>query len=198
VVFKTMENTNGEKTLEPTFWTKKRWLQIGAFTFAVTVSVLIVVFRTRITALGGYGYLGTFLVPLLCSATLFVPVPGLVIVFTLGSVLNPMLVGLISGVGATLGETTGYLLGYGGRAAIENVVLYKRIENWMKRWAPLTLFGLAVIPNPLFDLAGAAAGALKVPIWKYYLYGGAGRIIKHTAFALAGAWGLQSLIPFLK
>jgi len=173
------------------FWTRQRFLQIGALAFAALICVVIVLLRSQIAGLGDYGYLGAFLVPLLSSATVVVPVPGLVIVFTLGAVLNPLLVGIISGVGGTLGETTGYLVGYGGRAAVENVALYRKVEGWMKRWAPLTLFVLAIIPNPLFDIAGAAAGALRVPVWKFWLYGGAGRIIKHTAFAFAGAWGIE-------
>ena len=61
---------------------------------------------------------------MLCSATIVVPVLGLMVVFTLGGILNPLFVGLVSGVGGTTGEMNGYLLGYGGRAAIENVNLY--------------------------------------------------------------------------
>jgi membrane protein YqaA with SNARE-associated domain len=165
---------------------------------AVLLCTAIVVFRERVAALGGYGYLGAFLVPLLCCATIVVPVPGLIIVFTLGAVLNPLLVGLVSGIGGTIGETTSYLMGYGGRAAVENISLYHRVENWMRRWAPITLFILALIPNPVFDVAGMAAGALRVHIWKFFVYGGAGRIIKHTVFAFAGAWGIEFALRFLE
>jgi membrane protein YqaA with SNARE-associated domain len=147
--------------------------------------------------LGGYGYLGVFVLSVLGSATIVVPVPGLVLVFTLGGTLNPLLLGLVSGVGGTLGETTGYLLGYGGRVAIENMSLYHRVEGWMKRWGAATIFILAVIPNPVFDVAGAAAGALRFPLWKFLIYGGAGRIVKHTFVAFAGAWGMESILRFL-
>lgn len=140
--------------------------------------------------------MGAFLVSVLCCATVVVPVPGLIIVFTLGAVLNPLLVGLVSGVGGTLGEMTGYLLGYAGRAAIENLSLYQRMEYRMKKWGSITLFVLALIPNPIFDVAGAAAGALRFPLWKFLIYGGAGRIIKHTLFAFAGAWGMEFILRF--
>ena len=189
---------NIEVNLKKSFWIRQRLLQIAAILFAVLISAIIVLFRDRIASLGGYGYLGAFLVPLLCCATIIFPVPGLIIVFTLGAVLNPMLVGVISGVGGTIGETTGYLLGYGGRAAIGNIGLYRRVENWMKHWAPVTLFVLALVPNPIFDLAGAAAGALRIPIWKFLVYSGTGRIIKHIVFALAGAWGMEFVLRFLK
>lgn len=179
------------------FWSRERFLQLLALIFALLICALIVIFRERIAGLGGYGYLGAFLVSLLCCATIVVPVPGLIIVFTLGAVLNPLLVGLVSGVGGTLGEMTGYLMGYGGRAAIENMRLYHRMEYWMRRRGAITLFVLAVIPNPVFDVAGAAAGALRFPLWKFLVYGGAGRIIKHTVFAFAGAWGMQFVLRFV-
>jgi uncharacterized membrane protein YdjX (TVP38/TMEM64 family) len=194
------EQISGEKADRQTrkrFWSKQRFLQIAAVLFALFVSVSIVVLRDNISRLGGYSYLGAFLIPLLCCATIIVPVPGLIIIFTLGAVLNPLFVGIISGVGGTLGETTGYLLGYGGRSTIENFGLYHRLEQWMKRWAPITLFVLALIPNPIFDVAGAVAGALKVPYWKFLIYIGAGMIIKYIAFASAGAWGIDFVQQFL-
>ena len=177
-------------------WLREHFLQLLALMFALLVCALIAIFRERIAGLGGYGYLGAFFVSVLGSATIVVPVPGLLLVFSLGGVLNPLLVGLVSGVGGTLGEITGYLLGYGGRAAIENMSLYHRMEYWMRRWGPITLFVLAVIPNPLFDVAGAVAGALHFPLWKFLVYGGAGRIVKHTLFALAGAWGMEFVLRF--
>jgi len=179
------------------FWCRERCLQLLALLFVLILCLLIYIFRNMIEGLGGYGYLGAFLVPMLCSTTIVVPVPGLMVVFTLGAVLNPLFVGLVSGVGGTIGEMTGYLLGYSGRAAIENISLYHRMEYRMKRWGAVTLFVLALIPNPLFDVAGAVAGALRFPLWKFLLYGGAGRIIKHTLFAFAGAWGMEFVLRFL-
>jgi membrane protein YqaA with SNARE-associated domain len=179
------------------FWHRERLHQISALLFVLFLCSLIYIFRNAIEGLEGYGYLGAFLIPLFCCATIIVPVPGLIVVFTLGAVLNPFLVGLISGVGGTIGEMSGYLLGYSGRAAIENIGLYQRVENSMKRWGALPLFVLALIPNPLFDIAGAVAGALRFPLWKFIVYSGAGRIIKHTFVAFAGAWGMEFILRFL-
>ncbi|MFC1967339.1 VTT domain-containing protein [Chloroflexota bacterium] len=176
---------------------KERWLQLFSLVFTLAVCVLIVIFRNSIEGIGGYGYIGAFLVAVLSCATIVVPVPGLIVVFTLGAVLNPLLIGLVSGLGGTLGEMTGYLLGYGGRGAVENINLYQRMESLMKRWGALTLFVLALVPNPLFDIAGAAAGALRFPLWKFLVYGGAGRTIKYTAFAYAGAWGVDFILRLL-
>ena len=118
-------------------------------------------FPEKIEELEAYGYLGAFLVSAISAATIVVPVPGLIVIFTLGAMLNPWLVGLISGLGGTLGELTGYLLGYSGGAAIKNMKVYQRLEDWMKRWGGITILVLAAIPNPVFDIAGAVAGALR-------------------------------------
>jgi membrane protein YqaA with SNARE-associated domain len=178
-------------------WFKNHLTQLLALSLALLLIALIAVFRNQIIALGSYGYLGVFVLSLLGSATIVIPVPSLALVFALGGTFNPLLLGLISGIGGTLGETTGYLLGYGGRIAIENMKLYHRVEGWMKRWGAVTIFILAAIPNPFFDIAGAAAGALRFPLWKFLVYGGAGRIVKHTLVAFAGAWGMEAILRFL-
>jgi len=63
----------------------------------------------------GYGYAGGFLVSILGGITI-IPVPSLLVVFTLGGVLNPVYVGLVAGLGEALGGITVYLTGAGGGA----------------------------------------------------------------------------------
>ena len=64
-----------------------------------------------------------------------------------------------SGIGASIGELTGYLAGYGGSAVIEENSKYKRIAKWMNKNGFITILVLATIPNPIFDLSGIFAGA---------------------------------------
>ena len=66
----------------------------------------------------------------------------------------------------------------------------------VRRWSLATILVLAAIPNPVFDVAGAVAGALRFPLWKFCVYGGIGRIIKHTLVAWAGAWGVDFVFRF--
>jgi membrane protein YqaA with SNARE-associated domain len=147
---------SGKKT-EKRFWTRERYLQIVALLFVLALSVFIFLSREKVVALGAYGYLGVFLISIITCSSIVVPVPGWILVATFGAILNPVLVGIVSGLGGTIGEMTGYLLGYGGRLAVENVGIYTRMVQWMKRWGSVTIFVLALIPNPFFDLAGAAA-----------------------------------------
>jgi membrane protein YqaA with SNARE-associated domain len=180
----------GKKTVKR-FWTKERYLQILALLFVVAFSIVILINREKVAALEVYGYLGVFIISIITCSSIVVPVPGLILVAALGAVLNPILVGVVSGIGGTIGEMTGYLLGYGGRLAVDNVGIYARMVGWMKRWGGVTVFVLALIPNPFFDLAGAAAGLLLFPVWKFLLFGAAGRIPKNILFAYIGVWGIQ-------
>lgn len=175
------------------FWSKERYLQILALVLVIALSILILSNRGKILALQTYSYLGVFLVSLITCSSILVPVPGWILIAVMGTILNPMLVGIISGIGGTIGEITGYLLGYGGRLVMDNFNVYSRMVQWMKKWGGITIFVLALIPNPAFDLAGAAAGSLRFPVWKFLLYGALGRIPKHILFAYTGYWGIRLL-----
>jgi len=186
-----MQQTNNKT--KKRFWTRERYLQILALLFVLALSAFILINREKVAALEVYGYLGVFLISVITCSSIVVPVPGWILIATFGAVLNPILVGVVSGIGGTIGEMTGYLLGYGGRLAVDNVGFYARMVRWMKRWGSATIFVLALIPNPFFDLAGAAAGLLRFPVWKFLLFGAAGRIPKNIFFAYIGVWGLQFL-----
>jgi len=165
-----------------------RWARaLLALAFSVLITVAIIHYREQLVRLSTYGYLGVFLISVLGNATVLFPVPSLVAVFAGGTVFHPLLVGLVSGVAEPIGELSGYLAGYGGSAIIENQALYAKMEKWMLRHGYLTIFVLAVIPNPIFDLAGIAAGALHFPVWKFMLACWAGKTLKAVAIAYAGS-----------
>jgi membrane protein DedA with SNARE-associated domain len=115
----------------------------------------------------------------------------------MGSVLNPWIVGIVGGVGQALGEMTGYMAGYSGQTWIDENRIYNRLARWMQRHGMLTVFVTSVIPNPLFDLGGMAAGALRFPVWKFLIACTAGKVIKNIAFAMAGYYGLEALYRLL-
>jgi len=122
-------------------------------------------------------------------------VPGWFLIAAIGAVLNPFLVGLIAAVGSTIGEMTGYGLGFGGRIAVEKIPKYSMVVGWMRKWGSVTIFVLSLIPNPIFDIAGIAAGALRFPLWKFLLWGFLGRIPKSIFYAFIGVWFTWMLNP---
>jgi len=139
---------------------------------------------------------GVFLISLLASATIIVPIPALAVVFALGGILDPFLVGIAVGLAEPLGELTGYMAGRGGRATISNRYrgLYNRIEGWMRKRGSLFLFCFSAFPNPIFDVGGFAAGASRFPVWKFLLALWAGKTIKGMEVAFLGAWGVSFIL----
>ncbi len=159
----------------------------------IALSVYIFMIRDQAQKYAEYGYPGIFIISFLANATVLLPAPGVAIIFAMGSVFNPLFVGLVAGAGATLGELSGYMAGFSGQGIVEHIHLYNRIEGWMQRYGALTIFLLAAIPNPFFDLAGMAAGALKMPIQKFLFWCLLGKIIKMLIFAYAGAYSINWL-----
>ena len=100
---------------------------------------------------------------------------------------NPLGVALAAGIGAAIGEITGYLIGFSGQGVVDDIQIYKKLETWTARRGALVILILAFIPNPFFDLAGVAAGALKMPIGSFLLWTWLGKTLKMLIFAFAGA-----------
>lgn len=156
-----------------------------------------VYFRDRLQELAAYGYAAVFLVGLLSNATIILPIPGLAVSSVLGGVFNPWLVGVVAGLGQALGELSGYMLGYSGQTLIADRPIYDRIGGWMRRWGVWVIFVLAAIPNPVFDVGGMIAGALRFPVWKFLTSCAAGKILKNILFALAGYYGIEAILRLL-
>jgi len=173
-------------------------VRVGMLLFVIALTVYIYYIRDRAAELAQYGYPGIFLLSILANATIILPAPGLAIVFAMGGVFSPIGVGLAAGAGATLGELSGYLAGFSGQAVIENRGIYDKIESWMKRYGPATIVALAFIPSPVFDLAGVAAGALKMPIQEFLLWCALGKIPKMLLFAYAGAYSVEWVTRWIK
>lgn len=163
------------------------------------MAITLTLFRYRewVTELGNFSYLGAFLTGLVSSASLFLPMPGFLILFAFSTTFNPVWVGLAGASGGVIGELTGYLAGYSGREIIRNRRGYTRIEDWMRHWGSWTVFALAVVPLPIFDVAGTMAGALHFPLWKFLLVAWTGKSLKYIGLLLAGAWGWEALLRFL-
>ncbi|MEK7075719.1 MAG: VTT domain-containing protein, partial [Patescibacteria group bacterium] len=154
---------------------------------SVLISGTIIYFRNDLVKLQGYGILGILLISILGNATVVIPAPVILSAFIGGSVYNPILVGLVVALGATIGELTGFMAGVGGRIVITDHKHFKRIEKWMTKSGFLTIFILAAIPNPLFDLAGMCAGATNYGIKKFLLATFLGKSLKFLTIALLGS-----------
>lgn len=174
------------------------------YTFLIASGVLLTLFAiaffyfsTDISNLRSWGYAGLFLINLIGAASILLPSPAGASVLGGGALLSPFLgipaflwVGVVAGTAEAIGEITGYAAGYGGRIVVEDKPSYKRIARWMESHGTATMFALSVTPNPLFDVAGLAAGAVRMPIRRFFLTVLAGKIIKDTWMAALASAGV--------
>ncbi|MDP3994806.1 MAG: VTT domain-containing protein [bacterium] len=165
--------------------------------FALIVSALVLVYRDKFVNLEGYGYLGIFLISVLGNATIVFPIPVILTAFIGGGIFNPFVVGIVTAVGAAIGELTGYMVGYGGKVVIKNDKKLAKIEGWMKKHGLWVLFVLSAIPNPFFDLAGIVAGATGVPVYKYLIVVTLGKMVKFITISFLGAGSIGLLDKYL-
>lgn len=154
-------------------------------TVLFTVGLLLIP-SDLVAQVGDYGYVGVFVLTLLSSATIVLPSPALGVAALAGKTLDPWIVGAVGGVAAGLGEISGYLAGLGGGALAARSRFYPRVEGWVQRWGLLTIFALAFIPGPVFDLAGIAAGTMKMPFRRFLAACLAGKTLRFIAVAWAG------------
>jgi uncharacterized membrane protein YdjX (TVP38/TMEM64 family) len=165
-------------------------LRVLALLVVIGITVGGYLMRDDVQKFAAFGYPGVFLIVLISYATILVPVPGLAIVFGLGGVLHPFGVALAAALGGAVGELSGYLAGYSGRAVIENWQRYEKITAGVKKFGGPAILVLAAIPNPFFDMVGVAAGVLKMPIHKFFLWVLPGQMIKMLYIAYAGSLSL--------
>lgn len=171
-------------------------LRISTLVIVVAIITALFLFRNQVERLGQYGYIGIFLISIAANATIILPLPGVAFTTAMGAIFNPIGVAVAAGLGAALGEMTGYMTGFSGQAIVERAAIYERLIKWMKahqNLAYLAILILAFIPNPLFDLAGMASGALKLPLWKFLLASAIGKIMKMLMFAYAGFYSVNWL-----
>jgi membrane protein DedA with SNARE-associated domain len=94
-------------------------------------------------AVSSLGYVGALIAGLLGSSSLFISIfPSYIVIAVLGATLNPILVGLLGGVGAGVGQFLHYYIGLGGRYLMPGE-LERQVrclaEEARQVWCPLNL-----------------------------------------------------------
>lgn len=171
-------------------------LRVLAILAVVGITVYIYSIRDRVEDFAAYGYPGIFLVAMLANATVFLPAPGVAVVFAMGSIFNPIGVALAAGTGGALGELSGYLAGFSGQAVVERTDVYERISPWIEKYGGWAILVLSAIPNPFFDIAGVAAGMAKMKFGRFLFFCWIGQLIKMAMFAYAGAYSIDWIASF--
>ena len=145
--------------------------------------------ESTIAALHQMSYIGAFLAGFLGAGIPFFP--SYILIPMMATQLNPLVVGVISGIGAGMGQYLHYYVGLGGRHLFsrENQA---RFERWRDRYGKygvwLILF-LAATPLTPDDIIWVPLGLMRYPKGKALVAGIVGKTILSLVYAYAGYHG---------
>jgi membrane protein YqaA with SNARE-associated domain len=142
----------------------------------------------------GFGLFGVFLVSIVDSSFVPLPLPGItdiMIIVLAAQHSNWFLLILLATAGSALGGFFSYQVGQrGGMVFLEKHVparIFKRVCEWMSKHAILSVALPAILPPPMpLSPFVLAAGALKMSRRKFMITFTASRAIRHTIAAWLG------------
>ena len=170
------------------------------FAGAITIASVWILFNPDLLSrFKNWGYFGAFVINIVASATLILPVPGVALVLAMSTQLNPWVLCIVSGAGSAIGELTGYFAGATGQRLIPDSQrsAMERLHRLTEKYGALLLIVLAAYPFPLFDLAGIVAGASKMRLWKFIAATAIGKSIKYGFLIVLGIAPLEILMRWL-
>jgi membrane protein DedA with SNARE-associated domain len=140
-----------------------------------------------ITLLMSYGYVGAFVVSFLGNLLVFVPLPYLLVILWMGSFLNPLLVGIVGGFGATVGKTVIYMIGAAGRKLLSSERRSKLdyAKPLLGKYGALAIFFFALSPLP-DDILYVPLGIMRYNLVSFFISCLLGKIILTIIVALPG------------
>jgi len=192
--------------------TLKRWeFWVGILSIALTfgLAIAVVFYWQAFQEQASYSYLGLFFISTIGGATVIIPVPSLVVQFSMGAVLNPAIVGAVAGLGSGIGGTLVYLFGRGGRSMFSGFNLASpmsdrailrwtaRVMRWAQHRGSLVVFLMSAMLNPIFFPMAFAMGASRFRLWKFFIMCWAGNTVKSMIIAYLGYFGLAALLRWL-
>ncbi|MEM1977565.1 MAG: VTT domain-containing protein, partial [Candidatus Caldarchaeum sp.] len=134
-----------------------------------------------------YGPAGVFVVSLLGSVLPFVPIPYLFVVVLLSDTVDPLLLGIVSGLGGSLGKITSYALGRMGYRFLGETRQRRMdaLREIIGKYGVIGVFVFALTPLP-DDVYIIPAGMVRLNFWRFLLANTLGKIILATLVAVLG------------
>ena len=190
-------------------------LMVVVVAISIGGSILLIQHWEYIRQLEKQGYWGLFVISLFAGSPIPVPTPGMILTFTLGSLLNPALVGLVSGFGNGVGNALIFWTGRGGHQLFRSMASPKpsddiprsRIGRFFKKMSQVphflgdrvlwAVFLLSIYPNPVLTPLILGMGAMRFNFWKFFIVVWAGKTVQGMLLSYLGYFGLRSLLRFL-
>jgi len=142
-----------------------------------------------------FGYLGVFVISFVGSVSVIFPIPYTIVIFFLGGVLDPFFVAISGGLGAALGEFSGYALGYYGRAVV-NKERQRKMGYMVKlfdKYGPAAIFIFALTPLP-DDLLFIPLGVMRYPFVKAFVPSLLGKTLMTFILAYSGQQSIDLIL----
>jgi membrane protein YqaA with SNARE-associated domain len=139
-----------------------------------------------------FGYLGVFIISFVGSVSVIFPIPYTIVIYIIGSFLDPFFVAVSGGLGSALGEFSGYTLGYYGRTIISEE-RQRKMDYMLKvfnRYGPVAIFLFALTPLP-DDLLFIPLGVMRYPFWKAFIPALLGKTLMTFILAYSGQQSIQ-------
>lgn len=162
---------------------------VGALFALLFVNVAVFMLPIDYRVFGAWAYPGVFVITFLANAAVALPIPYVPVVLQVARSVDLVpLVVLTAALASVLGESVAYAIGRIEKDLFCEHPLYRRLQRVVGRplRAGLLLFVLSVPLNPLFDVAGLAAGALGIPYRVFFWSVFTGRIVRWAVII----WGI--------
>jgi membrane protein YqaA with SNARE-associated domain len=174
-------------------------LAIAGGIFLVAFNIAVYLAPIDYSAFTSFAYVGAFVVTFLANALIVIPIPYIPIVAHIGATAGmPWLVVVLGALASVLGESVAFLAGRAEEGLVSEHPVYRRVHRVAQRplLAGAMLFAFAVPPNPIFDVAGLAAGAVGVRYRVFFIAVFAARLIRLAVIVWLGTMlGLVSVRP---
>ncbi|OGI15969.1 hypothetical protein A3K63_01290 [Candidatus Micrarchaeota archaeon RBG_16_49_10] len=147
-----------------------------------------------------WGYLGIFFMAFIESAFIVFPITTLPLIFTFGGILNPFLVALVAALGGTIGSSTSYILGAGGKELAEKKY-WRQLQNLRERFEKrgfifiVFVTFLPVLPDNLMALF---LGMIRYDIRKFFLFFFIGKFAAQAIVAYSGYYSITWMLRLLE
>ena len=154
-----------------------------------------------------YGVLGLFIGSIIANASILLPLPIDIFVFLLADrnffglgAVDPVLLGIIVGFGAAIGEMSGYIIGLLGIKSLEKlkqeeIGKIQFVKGKIRELGMVFIALGAFTPFP-FDIIGIGAGLIKFPPQKFFIAALFGKLLRYIVIALAGFYSIPTIKVF--
>jgi membrane protein DedA with SNARE-associated domain len=212
------ELSTGKTIAKPkrTLSKKDKLLTLLVLIILIIILITAFIFRNNIelvNIINRYSLVGILIVSFVaCSpvSVTAIPIPYLLMIFTLPSilpekwgVLAPICVGATAAIGATMGQSITFIIGYGSQNVSESFFLkisenaYNKAIGWIKKYGALAVFAVSAVPNPVHLPVTIALGTAKFSPYRWVFLSLAGNLVKCLIIAFSGYIGLAFILKLL-